>query len=171
LRKVILPLLLILLFVGESVFVELLPADIFEGKYILVPRFLLIALLFLTLYGPNRYGLIYSLIFGLLFDVVYTGIIGIYLFMFPIVAYLISKLMKILQTNIFMVSFACLFGAAILEIGVYEMNFLIHKTDMNFSNYLSSRLWPTLILNLGFIILTVYPFKKHFSKLTESLET
>lgn len=170
-RRFLLPLLFILFFIAESIFVELLPGDIFDGKYIIVPRFLMIGLVFLIVYGPKKYWLFYAFIFGLLFDVVYTEIIGIYLFIFPIVCYLTSKMMKILQTNIIIVSFVALVGVALLELGSYEMNFLIHQTDMEFSSYISLRLLPTLLLNLIFIVIVAYPLKKHFEKIVETLDS
>ena len=169
-KRVLLPLLIIFLFIAESIFVELLPAKVFGGNYIIVPRFLIVAILFLTVYGPKKYWLYYAFIFGLLFDVVYTEIIGIYLFLFPVIAYLIAMLMKILQTNLVIVSLATLLGVLLVELGSYEFNFLIHRTDMDFSSFLSIRLLPTLLLNFIFIVIVAYPFKKYFEKIVESLE-
>ncbi len=168
--RVLLPFLMIFLFVAESIFVGLLPGEIFGGKYLLIPHFLFVAILFLTVYGPKKYWVIYAFVFGLLFDIVYTEIIGIYLFLFPFIAYLMTKIMKFLQTNIVIVSLASLILIALLEFGSYEINFLIHITDIDVSTYLSERLVPTLILNLIFIILTAYPFKKYFEKIVESLD-
>lgn len=163
-RKFLLPLLFIFLFILESIFVQSLPTQIFSGERILVPRFLIIAILFLTLYGERNLGIIYGFSFGLLFDVVYTEIIGVYLFLFPLIAYICSKIMRILQSNIVVVSLISLFGVVLLELGVYEMNYLIRRTDMSFSFYSQYRLLPTVILNLTFIILFSYPFKRLFEK-------
>ena len=168
--RFLLPFLLIFLFITESVFVELLPGELFGVNYMLIPHFLLVAILFLTVYGPKKYWVYYAFIFGLLFDIVYTEIIGIYLFLFPVISYLVTKIMKVLQTNIVIVSLASLVGVVIVEFGSYEINYLIHITDMDISSYLSERLMPTLILNLIFIILAAYPFKKFFKKIVESLD-
>ena len=168
--RFILPFLFIFLFIAESVFVSLLPGEIFGGNYIPVPHFLIVAILFLTVYGPKKYWVYYAFVFGLLFDVVYTEIIGIYLFLFPFIAYIMTKVMKVLQTNIVIVSLASLFFIALLEFASYEINFLIHITDMDVSSYLTERLVPTLILNFIFIILFAYPFKKFFKKIVESLD-
>lgn len=168
--RFLLPFLFILLFIAESIFVGLLPGEIFGGKYMLIPHFLIIGILFLTVYGPEKYWVYYAFIFGLLFDIVYTEIIGIYLFLFPVIAYLMTKAMKVLQTNIVIVSLASLVFIALLEFSSYEINFLIHITDLDISSYLSERLTPTLILNFIFIILTAYPFKKYFEKIVESLD-
>ncbi|MBU8879555.1 rod shape-determining protein MreD [Bacillus sp. FJAT-29790] len=169
-RRFLLPLLLMLLFVSESIFVELFPFALFGSNHIIVPRFLMVALLFLTAYGSKKYGIIYGFLFGLLFDIVYTEIIGIYLFLFPLVIYISSKLLKILQTNIVMVSFVAIIGVMLLELGAYEMNFLIHRTHMDFSSYLSLRLLPTSLLNVIFIIVASLPLKKHLEKFAIDLD-
>lgn len=169
-RKYLLPLLFIFFFIFESTFVELLPKQLFQSDLILVPRFLIITILFMTIYGGKKQGIIYGFIFGLLFDVVYTEIIGIYLFMFPLVAYIIYNLMRIFQSNIVVSSIISLIGVGLLELGVYELNYLIKVTDMDFSTFIEIRLLPTMILNLIFLVLLAYPIKRLFEKHAEELK-
>jgi rod shape-determining protein MreD len=157
----------LLLFILESLFVELYPVRFLTGGHILVPRFLIAGILLLTIFGNKKQGIWYGLLFGLMFDIVYTEVIGIYLFMFPLTAYFVSKLMKIFQSNIFIASLVVLFAIAVLEVVVYEMNFLINITKLAFPQFLNLRLWPTLIVNLIFLIIFAYPLKKQFEKLTE----
>lgn len=168
-RKYLLPFLFLFLFVSESIFVQYLPTEMFGSDRIMVPRFLIISILFLTIFSSRKHGIIYGVIFGLLFDIVYTEVIGIYLFSFPILAYLMSKMMRILQTNIVMVSLAVLLSVALLELGVYEVNVIINRTDLSFADFASLRLLPTMILNTAFIIIAGYPLKRHFEKFYASL--
>ena len=168
-RKAFLPIIISLCFLFESVFVELLPAELFKSSSILVPHFLMVAIIFVTVYISQKHGIMYGFIFGILFDIVYTEIIGIYLFMFPLVAYITSWIMRILQTNIILVSFVAILGVGFLELGVYEMNFLIGRTDMSFASFMDIRLVPTLILNLIFIILVSYPLRKYLDLYAEAL--
>jgi rod shape-determining protein MreD len=129
------------------------------------------SLLFLTIFGNEKRGIIYGLIFGLLFDVIYTEVIGIYLFLFPLVVYIISKMMKVLQANIFIALIVSLFGVALLELGVYEMNKLIHITNLDMITFLKIRFLPTLLLNATYIIIAAYPLKRYFEKFAEKLRT
>ncbi|HVH96181.1 MAG TPA: rod shape-determining protein MreD [Bacillus sp. (in: firmicutes)] len=168
-RKAFLPIIISLCFLFESVFVEMLPAELFKSSSIFVPHFLMVAIIFVTVYISQKHGIMYGFIFGILFDIVYTEIIGIYLFMFPLVAYITSWIMRILQTNIILVSFVAILGVAFLELGVYEMNFLIGRTDMIFTSFMDIRLVPTLILNLIFIILVSYPLRKYLDLYAEAL--
>ncbi|PLR93721.1 rod shape-determining protein MreD [Bacillus sp. T33-2] len=168
-NRFLLPVLFGFLFILESLFVELLPAELFNSDRILVPHFLMAGLLLLTIYGSFKHGIIYAFVFGLLFDIVYTEVIGIYLFVFPLMSYIFARIMKILQVNILIVSVISLFVIALLEVAVYEMNYLINVTDLDFKTFATIRLFPTLILNLAFIIIAVFPLKRQFEKFAEAL--
>jgi rod shape-determining protein MreD len=160
-KKAFLPIIISFCFLFESIFVELLPAELFNSSRILVPHFLMVTIIFITIYISPKHGIMYGFIFGILFDIVYTEIIGIYLFMFPLVAYITSWIMRILQTNIILVAFVAILGVGLLELGVYEMNFIIGRTDMSFASFVDIRLVPTVILNFIFIILISYPLRKY----------
>lgn len=168
-RKFLLPLLFIFLFILESIFAQYIPPTIFGNNYILVPHFLFAGILFLTIYAGRKFGIIYAAIFGLLFDIVWIEIIGIYFFLFPFITYLVSKIMHVLQTNIIVAFFVSLLGIALLEIGVYEMDFLIHITNLEFIKFTQLRLYSTLVLNAVFLLIAAYPLKGHFEKFAESL--
>lgn len=168
-RKFLLPLLFLLLFIVESLFVEYLPEKVFGFERIFVPHFLFIALLFLTIFVGKKHGIIFAAIFGLLFDIVYVEIIGIYLFLYPFISYLIYKLLQVLQANIITAFLAALLGVSLLEIGVYEMNYLIHVTDLDFIGFMNLRFYPTLILNAVVTLIAAYPLKWLFEKHSEAL--
>ncbi|WP_040207797.1 rod shape-determining protein MreD [Neobacillus jeddahensis] len=163
-KKFLLPLLFLFLFFLESLFVQYVPADLFGHHQITVPHFLFAALLFLMMFVGMKQGIIYAAIFGLLFDIVYIEIIGIYLFLYPFISYLASKIMNIMQTNFFIAFLVSLFGIALLEVGVYEMDHLIHVTSLDFMKFIRLRLYPTMILNAIFIIVAGYPLKRMFEK-------
>ncbi|MCM3568402.1 rod shape-determining protein MreD [Neobacillus mesonae] len=163
-KKFLLPLLFAFLFIAESLFVQFLPADFFGQNRILAPRFLFSSLLLLTIFVGRKQGIIYAAVFGLIFDIVYIEIIGIYFFLFPFVAYLISKIMHVLQANMIVAFFVSMIGVALLEIGVYEMDYLIHVTSLDFLDFLNLRLYSTLILNAAFLLIFIYPLKRFFEK-------
>jgi rod shape-determining protein MreD len=168
-KKLLLPFLFLLLFIFESLFVQYLPADLFGVQKILVPRFLIISIFFLTIYGSAKHGIVYGLIFGLLFDIVFTEILGIYLFLYPFIAFIVLKIMKVLQVNLLITSIVSLIGVALLEIAVFEMNTLIGITAIGFTSFLNMRLIPTLLLNAIFLIIAAYPLKRQFEKIAENL--
>ena len=60
---------------------------------------MIVFIFFLTIYGSKKHAMIYGAILGLAYDVVYTEVLGIYMFLIPFLAYLIAKCMKVLQSN------------------------------------------------------------------------
>lgn len=169
-RRFLLPCILLLAFFSESIFVQLLPAELFNSERIIIPHFLLIVLIFVTIYGKTKYGIIYGITFGFLADMVFTEILGIYLFLFPLMAYLVSLIMKIFHSNVVIAVIVSMLGVALVELGSYEMNFLIKITQMDFSTFIELRLLPTLLLNLTFAILFIYPVKRFSEKMVFQLE-
>jgi rod shape-determining protein MreD len=151
----------------ESIFVQYIPPGLFGlfgRNSIVVPHFLIVGILFLTIYGGRNKGILYAFIFGLLFDIVYTEILGIYLFLYPLIAYIVSKIMHVLQVNLFSTSLISLVGIALLELGVYELNFIIHITSLDFSSFLHLRFYPTLLFNAAFLLLACYPLQRIIEK-------
>ncbi len=77
--------------------------------------------------------------------------------------------MHVLQTNIIVAFFVSLLGISLLEMGVYEMDFLIHITNMEFLSFIEMRFYPSLVLNALFLLFAAYPLKRHFEKFVQSL--
>lgn len=168
-RKFLLPLLFLFLFIVEGLVVQFLPSELWGQTQVLAPRFLFVALVFLTIFVGKKQGIIYAAIFGIIFDIVYVEIIGIYLFLFPFICYLVTKIMHIMQANIIIAFLVSLFAIALLEIGVYEVDFLIHVTNLDFMSFLNLRFYSTLILNAVFVLIFGYPLKRRFEKYSEAL--
>ena len=65
----------VFLFYMEPVFGLLSPVSIGQEFYILVPRFLLIYLVFVAIYYNRKRAILFGVIFGLLYDVFFIDII------------------------------------------------------------------------------------------------
>lgn len=167
-KRYLFSLLFLALFLMESLFVQYLPGELF-GK-ISAPHFLFTGILFLTIFVNQKQGILHGIIFGLIFDIVNTEILGIYMFLFPLVAFLISKMLNMVNQNLVVSFLFSLLGIALLEIGVYEMNSLIHVTNMDFMTFINMRLYPTLILNAVFIIIAGYPLKRQLEKIAVGMK-
>ena len=165
-KHVILSVIALLFFVFESIFAQLLAGDIFGlgNDKLLVPRFLMIFVFFLTMYGSRKMGMLYGAIIGLTYDVVYTEILGVYMFLLPFLAYLISKFMKVLQNNTLVYLLMALVFTVILELVSYELNTILAFTDMAFGEYMQRRFIPTMVLNLLFIVISSYPIRRLIEK-------
>ncbi len=166
-KKLYIPLLAVLIFISESIFVTTFSGEVFSSDKMFIPRFLMILLVFMSVFCNSRVALYYSVVIGLIFDVVYTEILGVYLFVFPLITYTISKIMKVLQNNIFVVSFMSLIAVAFLETIIYGMNSLLGFAVLTFQQFLIDRLVPTLILNTVVVVIAAYPLRKFMLKHSE----
>ncbi|HLU22022.1 rod shape-determining protein MreD [Lederbergia graminis] len=163
-KKLFLPLLLAFCFYSGSVFVYFLPPGSFGIDKVLTPHFLLVMLILMGIFYFRNRSLIYAAIFGLIFDIYFTEIIGIYFTLFPIAVYLSAKTSKFLQANILttlVISTICL---TLVEIIVYIFNVLIMQINLQPEDYVLVRLWPTLVLNLIFLLIIYYPFSRMLQK-------
>lgn len=112
--------------------------------------------------------MLFGLIFGFLHDVVYIEVIGIYLFSYAFLAYLVSKAMKVLHKHVLIVIFLSTLAIAILEFYVYGINYAIGATDMSLYDFTTNRLLTTLGLNFIFALLFIFPLKSFLTKLKKA---
>ncbi|WP_223702922.1 rod shape-determining protein MreD [Sutcliffiella deserti] len=164
-RKYVLPALILCLFVLESISIDIFNIGSIHDEWIIVPRYVLITVILCAIYTGPYIGMIFGMFFGFLYDVVYTDILGVYLFAYPIAAYFVSKIMKVLQANIFIAYFMILLAIAIVEYLVYGIHFLIGSTNMMQQEFLSSRLLPTLGYNGIIAIIFIYPLRLFMEQL------
>ncbi len=158
-KKFILPLLIVCIFVSESIFVELTPHK-WMNTYIIVPHFLAILLSFVALYVSKWRGLIYAVVFGAIYDISYVEILGVNLFAFFIVTYLTAQVAKVLQGTIAVGILLSILNVAFIEFYIYGVYLVIGKAHMDFQAFLYERLLPTLIFHLVVVIIFTYPLRR-----------
>ncbi|KXG11470.1 Rod shape-determining protein MreD [Anoxybacillus sp. P3H1B] len=163
-KKLFLPFLAIVIFMSESILVDLWPKNAWYQDYLFAPRFLFVFILLITVYVTRTYGMIYGFIFGLLYDVVYTEILGVYAFAFTLMAYVMEKAMKIFHNHLAVTCFLSMLAIMMLEFYVYGIQLLIGETDMPIDQFNSHRLLPTLLINVIFLFLFSYPLKQWLLK-------
>ena len=66
-------------FVLDNLLVIFLPIQPIAAHYMVIPNVFLICLSFFTFYDKGVRPLIFALIFGLLYDICYTDLIGLYI--------------------------------------------------------------------------------------------
>lgn len=169
-KKAVLPLLLLFVFLLESMFSIVAPTELFWKNSIAVPHFLMIVLCFIAIYFSPMQGVIYGLLFGFLFDIVYTELVGVYIFAFPLLTYLVYQAMRILQVNIFIVSVISLVSVAALEYYVYGFLTLIGRVHVTAQSFFTDRLLATMLLNGIFLLLVCFPLRRYLLRLSKIME-
>lgn len=162
-KKLLLPLFLFLFFVLEGTFIDILPINFISSDLLFTPHWVLVFLIYIGVFydrDTTYNAIMYALIFGLLTDIVYTGILGLYTFAYGLATYLIHELKKLLQGNFYVMILLGVIGVAIADIAVFIILMLVEMVDISWQSYALSRLLPSLGLNLLFLII-LYPI---FSK-------
>src|SRR5699024_12214955 len=106
------------LLVLEGVALELLPHSLVSGDLLIVPHWVLIYLIFIAIFYDVKntsYSVIYAVVFGLLIDSVYVGVFGVYMFSYGISVYIIKRMTRFLQENVFPSMFLVVVGMIISE--------------------------------------------------------
>src|SRR5699024_4638891 len=166
-KRLYLPLILFLFMVLEGVALELLPAKLVMSNSIIVPHWVFIFLAFIAVFFDEEntyYSVLYALIFGLLMDVVYTGVLGVYMLSYAVVIYVVHRAKKMFHSNIYVTMFLGIIGIVLAEIIINIVFSVVDISVMTWYEYTIYRLVPTVLANLIFLVVA-YPFsQKWFSK-------
>ncbi|MFD1038619.1 rod shape-determining protein MreD [Virgibacillus byunsanensis] len=158
-KRLYVPLILFLLVVIEGVALKLLPANLVMGNSFIIPHWVFVFLVFVAIFydkEDTNFGVIYGLIFGLLIDIVYTGILGVYMFTYAVTIYIIQGLKKVFHANIYVTLCLGIVGLIIAEVTINVIFLVIGISEMVWKDYLLYRLLPTLLANIVFILI-LYP--------------
>ncbi|MDS9471325.1 rod shape-determining protein MreD [Sporosarcina pasteurii] len=156
----IIPLMVTVLFFMEPVFSLFSPITYADALLTLVPRFVIVCLIFISIYGSRKHAIIYGIIFGLLYDIFYIDIIGIYAFLYPLICLIASGIIRYIHRHIVTVIGLTLLLIALLEIFSYGFASLISVTSIGFEEFFKGRLIPTMLANSLFVIMFSWFFKR-----------
>lgn len=166
-KRLYLPLVLFLFLVLEGVALEMLPENLLKSDLFFVPHWVFVFLVFIAIFYERNntyHSVVYALIFGLLIDIVYTGILGIYMFSYGISIYIIHGLKKVLHGNLYVTILLCALGIALSDISINIIFSLVGMSEIMWKDYFSNRLLPTVISNLIFLLLLYPIFAKRITR-------
>ncbi|WP_210468786.1 rod shape-determining protein MreD [Sporosarcina sp. 6E9] len=156
----VIPLIAILLFFLEPVFSLYSPIEVGGTLYILVPRFVIVYLVFIAIYYSRQRAIIYGIVFGLLYDMFYIDIIGLYAFLYPLICFIAAGIIRYVHKHIITVMILTLLLVALLDVLSYTFVSIIALTSIEPEVFISTRLIPTMIANSLFVIMFGWIFKK-----------
>ena len=155
-KKLFLPLILLIIMVLESTAVKILPDEWFLSDSLIIPHWTLVFLILIAVFydrDSTYYSLLYGIIFGFLVDLTYTNILGVYMFSYGFVAYIIHELKKLFHPNAFIAILLTIVGLAMSEHIIYFIYYMIGVTDLTWTTYSTVRLIPTLLGNILFLLI------------------
>lgn len=160
--RYIIPLICLFLLVMQGMAMSMLPANLVYSDLLMTPHWILIFLFIIAIFydrDDTYHAVWYGLVFGLLVDVVYTGVLGVYMITYTLVIYIVHGLNKLVHANFIAASLLAVVGVALTDTILYVIYSFVQITSMTWGNYILLRLLPTLAANMIFFIL-LYPIVK-----------
>lgn len=161
-KRLYLPVILFLFLVLEGVALDLLPASLLNSHTLIVPHWVFVYLLFVTVFYDREdtyYAILYSIIFGLLIDIVYTSVLGVYMFSYTFIIYVIHELKRLIHANFYALVVLGIVGIFGIDLSIYMIYKMIDLANMPWNEYLMFRLLPTMLANLIFLMI-LYPMTR-----------
>ncbi|TQR19200.1 rod shape-determining protein MreD [Psychrobacillus vulpis] len=149
----------VLLFYMEPIFGLFSPIELQGDFYVLVPRFLIMYLIFVSIYYDRKRAMLYGLIFGLLYDVFFIDIIGLYSFIYPLMCLVASLIAKYIHQHLLVATILTLVLVALVELLLFLFYTFIGIKSMTYTEFFQFNLIPTMIANLVFILMFGWGFK------------
>lgn len=157
--RFVIPLIAVVLFLLEPAFALFSPIQLGDKEFVLVPRFLILYLIFIAIYYNRKRAVIYGLIFGLLYDLVHINIIGVYVVLYPLVCFLAGSSVKFINQNLLINSIVSVLLVAMMETILYYFYLIIDFTSIPFTTFLETRLLSTIVSNFLFLLILGWLFK------------
>ena len=86
------PVMLYLLVILDGFLINAFPGQFVSEEYILVPHLALFGFVLFAYYFPKQPMQLYAVLFWLLFDSYYSGILGVYAVAFSVIVYFVKKM-------------------------------------------------------------------------------
>ena len=89
----------------------------------------------------------------------HIDIIGLYAFLYPLICFIATLIIRQIHRHIVTVMFLALFLIVVLELLSYFFASLVSLTSIGFDEFISGRLVPTMIANSIFVCMFGWFFK------------
>jgi rod shape-determining protein MreD len=152
------------LFLIEGTIAQVFASEVWGLPWFIVPRFVLVGIVFIGLYAGRRQALYFGLFFGLLYDVVYAEVIGVYAFTMAVLGYLAGLTSRYFHQSWLLFFVNVLLAVLINEWLVYQMYHLFNMASMSAGGLLLKEVIPTVIFNAIFALLIFRPTHKLFAR-------
>jgi rod shape-determining protein MreD len=158
--RFLLPFIIFFLFIIEGTVMQIIAPDRFGSEYLVIPRFAFLIVIVVGIFLGRATGTVYGIILGIFQDVIYTHILGVYIFSMGLIAYLLGLSFKSFQKNLMLLIITALVGTLLLDYLVYGIHSMVGITNLPHHIFLQQRLLPSLVVNSVFMIIFAYPIRK-----------
>jgi rod shape-determining protein MreD len=151
--------LFIFLLVEGTIFQVFVP-DAWGLPFTIVPRLVLIGVIFIGIYLGKNTGLVYGLIFGLLYDIIYTDMIGVYTLTMGLMGFMAGIAARYFHQTLLFTSVTIFILTTFNECLAYGFYELFRLSNMTMSDFLLRELLPTVLFNGIFGMIIHLPMRR-----------
>lgn len=160
------PLILLLALLLDGIIAAVFSSSLYTATTDSVSRLIVICIVVFSFHVNRNHMFLFGIIFGLLYDSYYVGILGVYTVLFPIVIYLCDKMKKIFNLNLFVFILILIIQVSLIEFLLYGFYAVMNLTMMDITSFLANRLGPTLLLNSIYMLVLYFPLNKIAAEIT-----
>ncbi|CUS26579.1 Rod shape-determining protein MreD [Paucilactobacillus oligofermentans DSM 15707 = LMG 22743] len=106
----------------------------------------------------------FAVVIGIIFDSYYAGILGLFVFLFPIIIWVTRMLTKNFAANFLNSIMIFFIDIALLELLNYVAYSIVGVISVSFSDFVLHTLAPTLALNLVYFVILYLPISAIYDK-------
>ena len=130
-----------------------------RGSMVILPQLMLMAVVMLTMRIEDRRQLIiYGIVFGVVYDSYYYGIIGLYTVLLPLLMVGIDHFRFLLIKNNLGYDLSIYFlSLTFLQSGIYLLERLLQQTSTDVLDFITYTLGPTLLWNIVVFFIIYIP--------------
>lgn len=161
------PIGLLLFFYLDGILGAAFPKQLFNYPYTM-SSYLVVLWLVYSIYFEDQITIplgIWAAVAGGLFDLYYTGIFGIFVFVFPIVVALTRACYKAFPINFLSGLLVYFIDITVVCALSYFGNLVVHLTSASLADMLVYSLAPTLAYNLAAYVILYFPVQWLFNRL------
>ena len=159
----------LLCFYLDTLLTFLSPIAIGHVKFILVPHLVFLFLILITVYRNTSTALVLGTLLGIVQDLYFGQIYGLYLFGYLLSILIADKFLKVFYRDHVMVYWMILLGIVFLEIFVVVLYHVLGLIDFHVIPFVTLRLLPTLFLN-GLLLIFAYALLGRKTKVKTSID-
>jgi rod shape-determining protein MreD len=162
-RTGVVSVVMFLLFLIEGTIVQVFSTEAWGLSWEIIPRFVLVGVVLIGLYNGRRKAVLFGLIFGFMYDIVYTDVLGVYAFTMGLTGYLAGLASRYFHQNWLLVAVTIVLATFFNEWLVYVFYHLFHLANSDLNNLIFREMIPTVIFNAIFALLIFRPMSRLLS--------
>ncbi|MGM0214658.1 rod shape-determining protein MreD [Enterococcus sp. AZ109] len=134
--------------------------SVFTSHYLMNAHLMVLAILVMSEVVNRRFMIGTMLAIGILYDVYYVGVIGIYAVILPLIVILIYLFGQVIYQSLLTLFYSMIIFVTFFELGSSFLQLIFQLAHVNSQFFVTRFLGPTLALNIIMFVILIVPFRR-----------